>query len=135
MADLSVTELAEALPEVTNGAAPPFRSGRMNENARKLAHEQGWVEPKAYKYGTEPTPDKSTTNGSGHANGENNEDGENVDNGTHPLPSIHQPNWAHDAGRYEWKEEFGDVGPRSEKLEDELFNGKYINRAGEKFKK
>lgn len=134
MADLSVTGLAAALPEVTNGATPVFRSGRMNEEARKMAHQQGWVEPKAYTYATEPAAQKPATNGTD--NGDDiKEDGHDTNNGAQGDQSDHYPKWAHDAGRYEWKEEFGDVGPRSEKLEEELFNGKYINRAGDKFKK
>jgi len=123
MADLSVTGLADALPEVPN-ELPVFRSGRMDEDARNLARQQGWVEPKAYTYGNEPAP-------------QNGDDVKEVGGDQNRGAQGDQagPKWAHDAGRYEWKEEFGDVGPRSEKLEEELFNGKYINRAGDKFKK
>ncbi|KIX01975.1 uncharacterized protein Z518_07914 [Rhinocladiella mackenziei CBS 650.93] len=35
--------------------------------------------------------------------------------------------WAHDAERYEWDKADGDVGPRNEKLEKELFQGQHIN--------
>ncbi|QSS64054.1 DEAD-box protein [Histoplasma capsulatum] len=34
---------------------------------------------------------------------------------------------------YEWKEEYGDVGPRNEELEKMLFHDEYLNRAGNKF--
>ena len=137
MADLSVDRLAEALPEVTNDTTLVYRSGRMNEEGLKLAHEHGWVQPKSYNYVAEQAaPDSVAVNGVGLENGENNDDSETVETGAKSRASIHAPGtWAHDAGRYEWKEEYGDVGPRSERLEEELFKGKYINRAGGNFKK
>ncbi|KAJ5288649.1 hypothetical protein N7478_001679 [Penicillium angulare] len=42
--------------------------------------------------------------------------------------------WAGAAVRYEWKEEFGDVGPRNEELEKQLFEGDLIPRAGMRLK-
>ncbi|KEF57899.1 uncharacterized protein A1O9_05821 [Exophiala aquamarina CBS 119918] len=105
----------------------------MNEEARQVAHLQGWVEPKAYNYDNDLVSENPATNGTNHCDVIN-EDGDNANSGGQGDQSGHCHKWAHDAGRYEWKEEFGDVGPRSEKLEEELFNGKYINRAGEKFK-
>lgn len=38
--------------------------------------------------------------------------------------------WAGNAARYEWKDEYGDVGPRNEELEKQLFQVDYISRAG-----
>ena len=43
--------------------------------------------------------------------------------------------WAHNAERYEWKEEYGDVGPPSEALEAQLFRSEFLNRQGLKFDK
>ncbi|CAG8898838.1 unnamed protein product [Penicillium egyptiacum] len=40
--------------------------------------------------------------------------------------------WAGVAVRYEWKDEYGDVGPAVPELEDQLFHGELIARAGAK---
>lgn len=40
--------------------------------------------------------------------------------------------WAGIAVRYEWKDEYGDVGPAVPELEDQLFRGELIARAGAK---
>jgi ATP-dependent RNA helicase DDX3X len=41
--------------------------------------------------------------------------------------------WAGIAPRYEWKEEYGEVGPRNVELERQLFNAEFVPRAGERF--
>lgn len=38
--------------------------------------------------------------------------------------------WASNAARYEWNDEYGDVGPRNEELEQQLFHGDHLSRAG-----
>ena len=43
------------------------------------------------------------------------------------------PAWAASAARYEWSDDFGDIGPRDEKLEKILFHGAHINRRGMEF--
>ena len=40
--------------------------------------------------------------------------------------------WAGAAARYEWQDEYGDVGPRNEELEKILFHDELILRAGGK---
>ncbi|MCJ1392912.1 hypothetical protein MMC18_005784 [Xylographa bjoerkii] len=40
------------------------------------------------------------------------------------------PLWASNAVKYEWNDEFGDVGPPHPELEKQLFRDRYINRAG-----
>lgn len=40
--------------------------------------------------------------------------------------------WAGVAIRYEWKDEYGDVGPAVPELEDQLFHGDLIARPGAK---
>ena len=42
------------------------------------------------------------------------------------------PLWASNAVKYEWNDEFGDVGPPHPELEKQLFRDRYINRAGAK---
>lgn len=38
--------------------------------------------------------------------------------------------WAGNATRYEWKDEYGDIGPRNEELEKQLFHGDHLSRVG-----
>lgn len=83
-----------------------------NEEAHNLAREKGWVEPQGFDY--------STYNATGKGAGA----GEVGDN-----------EWAHAAEKYEWKEEYGDVGPPSTALEAQLFQSEFINRRGLKFDK
>ncbi|KAJ5555042.1 DEAD/DEAH box RNA helicase [Penicillium sp. DV-2018c] len=40
--------------------------------------------------------------------------------------------WASVAVRYEWKDDYGDVGPAVPELEEQLFRSDYISRAGDK---
>lgn len=40
--------------------------------------------------------------------------------------------WAGVAARYEWQDDYGDVGPAVPELEDQLFHGELITRAGAK---
>ena len=42
------------------------------------------------------------------------------------------PLWASNAVKYEWNDEYGDVGPAHPELERQLFQDRYQNRAGEK---
>lgn len=59
---------------------------------------------------------------------------------TEPVPfeyaelanSKDHRDWAGIATRYEWKDEYGDVGPAVPELEEQLFRGELIARAGAK---
>jgi ATP-dependent RNA helicase DDX3X len=117
-AAFDTSDVAAALPDITNGGGP---QGVNREENLKHARGLGWVEPQNYNYEAKVPTAKT--------NGANQEDEEDVED-------IQKPStWAHDANKYEWKEEYGEVGPRSEALEKELFRGDFINRAGEKLKK
>lgn len=59
---------------------------------------------------------------------------------TEPVPFRYESwnnkdytGWASAAARYEWKDEYGDVGPRNEELEKQLFGGEFMSRAGHRF--
>ncbi|KAJ5692314.1 hypothetical protein N7462_001737 [Penicillium macrosclerotiorum] len=59
---------------------------------------------------------------------------------TDPVPFTYDSynskeftDWAGVAARYEWKDEYGDVGPRNEELEKQLFQDDFIPRAGSRF--
>lgn len=61
---------------------------------------------------------------------------------TDPVPfeysefsSKEHNDWAGTAARYEWNDEFGEVGPPNAELEDQLFRGNLIPRAGSKIEK
>ena len=41
--------------------------------------------------------------------------------------------WANKAAIYEWKEEYGEIGPRFEALEKQLFGNDFHVRSGIKF--
>ena len=43
------------------------------------------------------------------------------------------PLWAHGAAKYEWKDEYGDIGPRSADLEKALYDDSFISRVGQNF--
>lgn len=99
-----------ALKDVTKVAnnIPPAK----NEEAHNLARERGWVEPQEFDY-----------------------DAYNATGKAAATREAGQSEWAHSAEKYEWKEEYGDVGPPSAALEAQLFHSGFINRRGLKFDK
>ncbi|GFG25183.1 ATP-dependent RNA helicase ded1 [Aspergillus udagawae] len=104
MDSFDVTDMSSALKEVTDE--------KINKNieASNLAREKGWVPPEQYdyaKYNTGPA-----------------EEPEEV------TEQSQIPEWAAKAAKYEWNDEFGDVGPPNKDLEDMLFRNEFINRAG-----
>ncbi|KAH1436832.1 hypothetical protein KXX32_004909 [Aspergillus fumigatus] len=104
MESFDVTDISNALKEVTGE--------KINKNveASNLAREKGWVLPEQYDY---------TKYNSGSA-----EKPEEV------TEQSEIPEWAAKAAKYEWNDEFGDVGPPNKELEDMLFRNEFINRAG-----
>jgi ATP-dependent RNA helicase DDX3X len=99
-----------ALKDVTkvSNNTPPAK----NEEAHNLAREKGWVEPQEFDY-----------------------DAYNATGKAAAAREVGQSEWAHSAEKYEWKEEYGDVGPPSAALEAQLFQSNFINRRGIKFDK
>jgi ATP-dependent RNA helicase DDX3X len=47
--------------------------------------------------------------------------------------TTQEAGWAANAARYEWKDEYGDVGPRVPELEERLFRDEHILRKGNCF--
>lgn len=45
------------------------------------------------------------------------------------------PTWAGNAARYEWKDDFGDVGPEDQELEKMLFKDEHRVEAGDQMDK
>jgi ATP-dependent RNA helicase DDX3X len=105
MADSFATDKMQgALNDLSNGAAPK------NPEAGAAAREAGWAEPSSYDYEEYGKPAKDAT-----------------------VVDPTMPMWGHNAEKYEWKEEYGDVGPRNEELEQMLYHSEFITRQGIKF--
>lgn len=89
---------------------------KLPTEAVSAAREKGWTTPEQYdyeKYTSSVTPLGPLQNG-----GEGN------------LPA-----WAAQAAKYEWQDDYGDVGPQNPALEEQLYRGEYINRTGLKIGK
>lgn len=87
------------LADAGNGNANPIQpGGQRNHTMLKEAIDKGWSEGKAFNYA--PTSSDPAPSG---------------------QPDVQVPAWAHNAAKYEYKEEYGDVAPRLPKLEEELF--------------
>lgn len=109
-------EPGNAHDDTMNGTAAGDATGPVRDEEKyKQARAAGWAEPKAYdynaaqaKHGDAPAPSSA----------------EQVDN-------EDEPGWMHNAIKYEWKEEFGDVGPEVPELEAQLFRGDSRTRTGQ----
>ena len=113
--DLSIKENGgekrESLHELTEGQ----KNVANNELAKPPVNPQdhGWVTKTTYDYDKFNTPINSK------------EQNENA-------PVDDEPLWAGDAKKYEWSEEYGDIGPAIPELEHMLFNSTFMNRRGPK---
>lgn len=104
--------MASALPEATK----PTTNGTTKLTGEQL-REAGWSEPQAFDYAN---ADAKPSDAAPLAPAE----------GTEEVPG-----WAHNAAKYEWSEEYGDVGPEIPELEAQLFQSEFLNRRGVKFDK
>lgn len=113
MDSFDTQEMAAALPDSEEPKS------RMDAAAAAVAREKGWVEPEKYDYSKYALPVKPVGEG--------------------PPTEAPAPGsdlaWAHEARKYEWNEEHGDVGPEDKQLEEMLFGSELINRTGVKFEK
>ncbi|KAL4897535.1 P-loop containing nucleoside triphosphate hydrolase protein [Aspergillus ambiguus] len=105
--DTFVADLGSALKDVT-----PNHNNKDPATAH-VAREKGWVEPAGYDYSKYALPKIE-------------------EEGAPDFPQERQdvPEWAAKAAKYEWKDEYGDVGPEIPELEEELFRSDLINRQG-----
>lgn len=87
--------------------ALPSADGNMNTEAAALAREKGWVEPQRYNYDAYNTVEKPAD-----------------------VAEVASGEWGSNAAKYEWKEEYGDIGPPNEELEKMLFHGEHLVRQG-----
>jgi ATP-dependent RNA helicase DDX3X len=107
---LDMEDVATALNDATEVANNT--TSAKNEGAHALARNKGWIKPQEFDY------DAYNASGKGTGTGQ-----------------VVKGDWSHNAGKYEWKEEYGDVGPPSAELEDQLFRSELTNRQGLKFDK
>ena len=78
----------------------------MDQEAARRAREHGWTEQTKYDY--------STLGGKSNVSPD----------------AIAAPLWAANAKRYEWDDEFGDIGPAHDELEKELFGREHAVKKG-----
>lgn len=117
MDSFGTEDMAAALPEVSDAAEATEATqvvSRLDQEAANLARDKGWAEPEKYDYSRYAGPTGDPADRSHSFDG---------------TP------WASDARKYEWKEEYGEVGPEDEELEKMLYRHDLINRAGVKFDK
>ena len=108
-----MSENGEPLADVTNKVA----SIRVNEEAIKRVRDAQWAEPQKFDYNTyNAGPRDAGPSGPSDAD-------------------ANAPSWAASAMKYEWSEEYGDVAPRHETLENMLFRDENKMERGDLFKK
>ena len=114
MADgFDITEMSAALDAVSDAILKqPVGAPTSKEEAIAKAREHKWVEPQKYDYSIY-----------------NKQSG---DTGT-DISQSRQYEWASSAGKYEWKDEYGEVGPRVPELEKQLFNNDLRMKHGDNF--
>jgi ATP-dependent RNA helicase DDX3X len=107
--------MAESLPTAETATEAPVSVAAAIP--KKNPQEAGWVEKQAYDY---ETYNKSSK--------------ELFDEGLAPG-GLGAQDWASNAAKYEWDEEYGDVGPAFPELELQLFGGEHRMRTGIEFSK
>ncbi|KKY27237.1 putative dead deah box rna helicase [Phaeomoniella chlamydospora] len=98
-------DMAAALDKAAAQAQPAARTEENEANAAK-ARERGWTAPQGYDYASY--------------------------NAAPVRGQEDLTEWGHKAAKYEWKDDFGDVGPAVEELEKQLFRSELRMRQGTK---
>lgn len=98
--------MAEAINDIAEASAGTADGV---EESTKRPQDHGWEPRTAFNYEAvaPPAPDA-----------------------TAPESTDDAPGWAHNAVRYEWNDDYGDVGPAIPALEAQLFNRNNISSAG-----
>lgn len=118
MSTFDTTDMSQALADKTNVGEEQqtdAKSAPTAEESAIRARLRGWVEPEGYNYAT--------------YNASTREEREAVDAGPDASP------WASNAVKYEWKDDYGDVGPADPELEQLLFKAQTFTDAGELFER
>ncbi|KAN0106257.1 DEAD domain containing protein [Hyaloscypha variabilis] len=114
-------DMAAALPD---GAPPAEHGSEAPATEKKDPQAYGWVAPTKYDYETFNKTTKELEEAQASAE---------VPENPAEFGGIFSGDWANKGALYEWKEEYGDVGPRFEALEKQLFGSDYHVRTGIKF--
>jgi ATP-dependent RNA helicase DDX3X len=128
MSGWDVTDMAEALPGAVLETVPPTEGAvaepegvTTNDDAapedKRDPQAFGWAQKQSYDY---DEYNKSTKELLDETPGEG-------------ASSVRD--WASNAAKYEWSDEYGDVGPHFPELEKQLFGSEYHVRAGIQFEK
>ena len=102
-----------ALADITN----KVNGIKVNEEALKRVRDAQWAEPEKYDYETYNAPPKDQRSAAPAESGE----------------ADDVPVWAGNATRYEWKDEYGEVGPEHPALEKMLFKSEWQMEKGNEF--
>lgn len=124
MADWGTTDLAAALPD---DAAAPVETTDAAPKVDPQSH--GWVERTAYDY--------TNYNKSGKELQDAQASGGASMSDIHygAVGGVAVGDWASNGAVYEWNDEYGDVGPRFEDLEKQLFGSDNHVKLGLEFNK
>lgn len=95
------------------------------------ARDAGWVERETYNYAAYNAAPNAAPNAA--SNSAFNAGGTKGGEATEQTQDV--PSWASNSARYEWSDEYGDVGPPHPELEKHLFKNEFLNRTGLKFNK
>lgn len=138
MDSFDVADMNNALQEADVNKPKPNPLAHLDPEAAALARSKGWAAPESYDYakyviaGEAPSPvgggDAAATAIAAPVEGI-------AEEGMVEGIDEDFPEWAAKAAKYEWKDEYGDVGPQNEELESMLFRSEYINRTGLKMNK
>jgi hypothetical protein len=134
---------AEPTPDKDDDA-PAASDNNDNNEARERARRVGWSAPTAYNYESSTGVTREDRDRAAMAALSQNLQDVNI---AHPGAVSHGaeaagrtndiapdiPLWAASAAKYEWKEEYGDVGPEVPELEKILFGDVFRNRQGASF--
>lgn len=112
-----MSENGDALGDVTNKLA----NIKVNEDAVKRVREAQWAVPQKFDYDTYNAGPRDRESAAPVGD-------ENAD-------YADGPTWAANAVKYEWSDDFGEVGPRHPALEQMLFRDEHIMEIGEKFER
>lgn len=130
--------MAAALPEPAPQAVAPGEAAAAPEAPKVNPQDAGWVQKQAYDYATYTMGNKELqqqreAQGAQETQPEVSENhNENEDDA---VGGLKEGDWAGNAAVYEWNDEFGDVGPKFEALEKQLFGAGNHTRTGIKFEK
>ena len=108
--------MGAALADITNGKPGSKPDGKDKDGGASKDAEQ-WVPREAYDYRL--------------YNAQTREEREQLAANN----QVELPDWAANAQKYEWSDDYGDIGPEHLDLEKQLFGGDFLVRRGQELEK